>query len=206
MAGLAQKNAGQVGTALSKPFSLKDAPPLVGADQFAAQKDKAYQDLMARQNQQFDQQDKSLQQQLANQGLTPGSEAYNRAYQPLNQARVDASNQSDLSANTLQQQLIAQANAARTQGIQENVLARNQPLNELNALRSGAQVQMPSFNQYNSAPVAPAPIFNAAQAQGGANTTAYNQNVGSYNNTMNGLYGLGQAVVGSDWFGNLFTG
>jgi hypothetical protein len=144
LAGTAQQNLGRVGEAQAQPFSMGGLPSLngapgapnlqtslngagniqsqlgdygsvVGADQFKDYGDKAFSQLMARQNQGFDLQDKSLQQQLANQGITPGSEAYNRAYQPLEQSRVDATNQAGLASNSLMQSLVDQANQAQQQ-------------------------------------------------------------------------------------------
>lgn len=261
MAGTAEQNLGRVGQAQANDFSTAGLPSLngspnannvqgqinmngvgnvAGADQFGAYKDKAYQDLMSRQNQQFDQQDKAMQQQLANQGIAPGSEAWNRAYQPLNQSRVDASNQSDLSANALQQSLINQANAAqqqqfgqaqnagqfansaaaqqfaqglsgnqfgnqaRQQGIQEQAYLRSLPLNELNALRTGSQVNAPTFSQYANTPVTPTPTLQGAQMQGQANQQAYQNASSSSNGLMSGLFGLGAASA-STWAPLLFA-
>lgn len=87
-------------------------------------------------------------------------------------------------------------NQARQQGIQEQSYLRNLPLNELNALRTGSQVNAPQFAQYNNAgTVAPAPIFGAAQAQYGAANNAYGQQTGIYNNTLGGLFNLGGSAM-----------
>lgn len=206
---------------------------------------QAYDALMARQNTGFDQQEDALKTQLANQGIAPGSEAYNRAMQPLQQSRVDATNQATINAGALQQQQFdmglqanqtqfgenlqagqfantaqgqqfgqnatnsqffnsAQAqqfaqglqgaqfgNQARSQGLSENQTLRELPLNELNSLRSGTQVQAPQFQAYSAnANVQPAPLYQAAVAQG-------QQSNANYNNTMQGLYGLGSAYLAS---------
>lgn len=197
--GAAQGYADQAANAATKGIDYSGLPGLSTGPQagdFGAYRDKAYGELMGRQNDQFSQQDKELQQQLANQGLTPGSEAWNRAYQPLNQSRVDASNQADLAANSLENQYFGQAQSAanmgnqvRGQGIQEQSFAASQPLNMLNALRSGAQVQQPTFGAGGSGGggvVAPqgANYGQAAGQQGawdqamyGADTSSYNTNV-----------------------------
>jgi hypothetical protein len=197
--GMANGLGGQIGT----PFNLGGAPPLVGAHQFDAQRNSAYNDLMTRQNQGFNQQDADLQSRLANQGLTPGSEAYNRAYQPLNQSRVDASTQADLASNQLAQNWTDRANQAHQLGVNDLLTQRNQPLSELNAVRSGSQVTTPQFTQYSGANVAPMPIQNAQALQNSYNTGQQNISTANNNNMMNGLFGLGGAVLGSDWFGNL---
>jgi hypothetical protein len=218
-----------------------------GSEDFGALQQKATDAAMARQNIQLDQQQQSLQAQLANQGITPGSEAYNRAMQPLEQSRVDAQNQAFLTGTQYQNQLFGQAatsnqlgfgeaqaqgqfgntaagqqfsqnlgagqfgnqalgqqyqqglqgqqfsNQALQQGIGQQAYLRELPLNELNALRSGAQVQAPTFQNYSGATVAPAPVFGAAQAQGQQNQANYATQVGAYNNQMSGLFGLGGA-------------
>jgi hypothetical protein len=203
LAGAGTEAANNVAGQFRTPFSLGGAPGLVGSDAFKGMQDKAYGDLMARQNENFGQQDSELQQRLANQGITPGSEAYNRAYQPLNRSRVDASNQSDLYSNQLAQNYIDRANQAHQLGVSDVMAQRNQPLSELNALRSGSQVTTPQFSQYSSANFAPAPIQNAQALQNSYNLGQQNIRSNNQNNTMNGLYSLGGSVLGSDWFGNM---
>ena len=86
-------------------------------------------------------------------------------------------------------------NAVRQQMLQEMLLQRNTPLNELNALRTGSQVAMPTFGNYYTNNAAPAPIFDASVAQGNYDAqAAANQQSG-----INGLLGAG-AAVGSAYF------
>lgn len=59
----------------------------------------------------------------------------------LNNANVNTAFQQDQSAATF-------GNQARTQAMQEQSYLRQLPLNELNALRTGAQVQSPNFGGY----------------------------------------------------------
>ena len=63
------------------------------------------------------------------------------------------------------------------------------------ALRTGAQVQNPTFGGFNPTTVGQTPIFGAAQAQAGANQNAYNAQVGQNNAMTNGLFQLGAAAV-----------
>lgn len=86
-------------------------------------------------------------------------------------------------------------NAARTQALQEQAALRAQPLNEIAALMGGSQVQMPQFQGYTGAPVAPAPVFGAAQAQAQFAQNNYANQVAAYNAQMQGLYGLGAAGI-----------
>jgi hypothetical protein len=75
---------------------------------------------------------------------------------------------------------------------------RNQPLNELNALRTGSQVTNPTFNQVpQQQTTTGANMLGAAQAQGQYDTGLYNANVGANNSMMSGLMGLGSAGIGA---------
>jgi hypothetical protein len=84
-------------------------------------------------------------------------------------------------------------NAARTQALQEQAALRAQPLNEIAALMGGSQVQMPQFQGYTGAPVAPAPVFGAAQAQAQFAQNNYANQVAAYNAAQQGAYGLAGA-------------
>ena len=61
----------------------------------------------------------------------------------------------------------------------------------MNALRTGTQAQLPQFQQYSGAQVAPPPLFNAAQAQGNYQAQTYQPS-----DTMGGLFQLGGAALG----------
>jgi hypothetical protein len=215
----AQANLGQVTSAESTPFSMGGIKPInygTQSSDLGGLQQKATDAAMARQNTQLDQQQEQLTAQLANQGITPGSDAYNRAMQPLQQARVDATNQSFLTGTQYENQLFNQgqsaaqlSNQAGQQALGQEITARTEPLNELNALRSGAQVQAPQFPQYNSASVQAAPIFGATQAQGAYNLQNYANQVGQSNGMLGGLFSLGGSMMGAagqaGGFSNLFS-
>ena len=55
-------------------------------------------------------------------------------------------------------------NAARSQALQRELALRSVPLNEIIGLMGGSQIMMPQFGGYQPTPVAPAPMFGAAQA------------------------------------------
>jgi hypothetical protein len=61
-----------------------------GPDDFSADRQNVQDALMARINPQLDIQQSKLQQQLADQGITYGSQAYNNAFTPFNQQSNDA--------------------------------------------------------------------------------------------------------------------
>ena len=78
---------------------------------------------------------------------------------------------------------------------------RMQPLTELNAIRTGAQPQMPQFQAVPTAGGAQGPnMLGAVSAQGQYDQGLYNADVASQNATMSGLFGLGGAVAkGLPW-------
>ena len=104
-------------------------------------------------------------------------------------------------ANQAQQQAYAQQmgaggfqNQARQQAIQEAAYLRSLPLNEVNALRTGNQVQTPQFQQYNQQ-VQAAPMFGATQAAGDYAANAYNAQAAQQAALTQGLFGLGGALA-----------
>jgi len=75
--------------------------------------------------------------------------------------------------NAAQQQLYGQNlnnaqfnNQAVQQSLAQQSALRAQPLNEILGLMGGSQIQLPQFQGYQGAQVAPAPTFAGAQAQG----------------------------------------
>lgn len=86
-------------------------------------------------------------------------------------------------------------NQTRNNAIQEALLMRQLPLSELNSLRTGAQPNMPQFQGYQGANIAPPPIFGATQAQYGAQADAFNAQAQNRAGMMNGLFGLGGAAL-----------
>lgn len=168
----------RVGQSLSQPFDINSANDAVN---------KAYGNITSRLDPQWNQATHAKETELVNQGLRPGMEAYDNAMRDFNYGKNDAYTQ----ANT-------QAMNFAPQTMQLDVAARNQPLNELNALRTGSQVTNPSFvNTPQQQPVGGPNLLGAAQATGQYNQGLYNQQQASSNGMMGGLFGLGSAIVGA---------
>jgi hypothetical protein len=202
----------------------------------------AQQAIMSRLEPQLQRNRVSTETQLINQGLRPGTEAYDNAANLLAQQENDQRTQAvlqglglDLSANAQgfgqalttgqfgnesqlagfnanlanqqagnaaiaqnfnQNQQAAQfGNTAQQQALAQAITQRQLPLNEINALMSGSQIQNPQFQQYTGANVQAAPIANATAQQGAFDQNLYNQNVGTYNQNIAGLYGLGGSAA-----------
>lgn len=131
----------------------------------------------------------ALEQNLANQGIQLGSEAYDRAMRNFEQK------QNDLMLGAQTQGLDAGLRA-RQQGFNELAYQRNEPINTLNAVRSGSQVTSPTFvNPALQANVAGPDLLSAAQAQGNQAMNAYNAQMASQNANTQGLYSLGGSAL-----------
>jgi hypothetical protein len=88
------------------------------------------------------------------------------------------------------------ANTARNQGLQERAYLQNQPINQLSALLSSGQVQMPTGINYSPTQVAGTDVLGAnamALQQQNAN---YQSKMGLYGGGLSGLFGLGSAFIG----------
>lgn len=131
--------------------------------------------------------------QLFGQGLAAGqfgNSAQNQAFQQLlakagftNSAIGQDFNQAATQANI--------GNAARQQALNEQVTQRNQPINEVNALKGG-QVMAPSFGATDQV-AGPAGAPNMGQLVGqnyAGQLNAYNANVGQQNATMGSIGSL----------------
>jgi hypothetical protein len=146
----------------------------------------ATEQLMARINPMLDRQGNQLNTQLANQGITQGSEAWKNAQDDFGKQRNDAYSQASLQGINLGQ-------TQQAQQYSQGMTNRNQPLNELNALQNGSQVTNPSFS---SGPTASSQV-TAGQNTYNANLGATNAANAANNNTSQGLFGLGTTLFNS---------
>ena len=148
----------------------------------------------------------STETQLINQGLRPGSEAYNNAINLLGQQENDARTQAVLQGLNLDIGSNAQGfnqalqggqfgNTAQQQALAQAIQQRQMPLNEITALMSGSQIQNPTFNPYQGTNVQAAPIANATAQEGQFAQNTYNQQVASANAQNAGMFSLGGAGI-----------
>jgi hypothetical protein len=176
---LTGKGLGYVQNMLDNPFSTENLPSL-GFD--AGQ---TYQDAyMKRLDPQIQQGREALNTQLANAGIPVGSEAYKRAQ--MTQAQKE--NDLLLGATT---QGFGTGLSARQQGFTEASYQRNEPLNTLNAVRTGAQVTNPNFvSTPQQATTRGADLLGAATAQGNYDTASSNAASASKSGMTSGLMSL----------------
>ncbi|MEY9563436.1 hypothetical protein ABIA26_005778 [Sinorhizobium fredii] len=207
--------------------------------------------LMARLNPQFERDRAALETRLANQGLQPGSEAYNRAIDEANRTSNDAriaavlnagqeqtrlanlANQKASFENAAQAQGYAQAlqnadfgnsakqqmhqngqsataannalqdqsfnarqaqinaeNTARANHLNEQYALRNQPINEISALLSGAQVTNPNFVPTQGQSIQPVDYAGLVQQNYQNQMSAYNARQQGGGNLLGNVLGM----------------
>ncbi|AWM23446.1 tail fiber domain-containing protein [Sinorhizobium fredii] len=282
MATLANSQSGKLNDLLGKPMDMSAAPGAgkassVGLPQYqqfsggpnlqtsvgnAGDITKSYdfdfdtsryeQALMDRMNPQLERDRAALETRLVNQGLQPGSEAYNRAIDEANRSAADARYGAILNAgqeqsrlaglardqatfeNAAQQQQFGQnatsagfsndanqqmfqnqstttaannalkdqtfnaqqakfnlQNQQRTQYLNEQYAQRNQPINEIIGLMSGAQVNSPSFVPTQSNPMPTVDYAGLVQQDYANKMGAYNAQQANMQSLFGGMLGFG---------------
>lgn len=198
-----RSNIGDVGITGSE--ALKDiigqqidfsGAPTVGTG--AETRQRVYDALMSRVNEDTGNQREDANSKLIAAGLRPGTKAYDDAQNLISRQYNDARSNAEINAGNAATQQFGMDTDSRKQYISELLAQRQTPLNEINALLSGTQVNNPfagGIGYQAGANVQAAPIMQGAQLQGQANLNQYNADVGGANNTMSGLFTLGAAGV-----------
>lgn len=133
--------------------------------------------------------EEKLRTRLANQGIGLGSTAYNREMALQGQRGTDLRLQAAMQGINLDQ-------AARAAALNEAYTAQSRPLDLINALRTGGQVQNPQFQSYyNQANVAGPDLLGATNQQYGQQMAGYNADQAANASMMSGLMGLGGAAL-----------
>lgn len=171
LANVAKDQSGRIGTLLNKPFSLDNDATESRLMELAG---KRLDPLLDRRREQEI-------ARMSNQGIKMGSTAYDRGIEQVNQGENDAYNQLLLTG--------------RNQAVQEALLQRNQPLNEIIGLASGSQVQMPAFGGTPQTGLAGTDVAGITQADYANRMGAYNQQQQQNNSTLGGLFGLGSSAL-----------
>lgn len=183
-----QQNLGQLGVdqsakvtdILNSPFDLNSAISTQQGDIATKLLDPVWK-----------QREDALAVKLANQGISPGSEAYTTALRDFGMQRDNAYNSALLTG--------------RGQAATEALTQRNQPLNEITALMGGSQVAQPNFASTPQTSIQP-PDYQGAVAQNYAGQLSnYNQKIGQQNAMMGGLFGLAAAPLGGWAYGGFKT-
>ena len=136
------------------------------------------------------------------QGISEAMAQGNFNNQALGQAQgldinaLNAMNAAQSQAFGLNQAYANQQNTLRQQAIAEQAQRRGMSLNEMNALLSGQQVQMPTMPTFNAAGRSETPqLLNAAQSQYSAALDAANAKNAGISNVFGGLTSLGAGAA-----------
>lgn len=165
----------------------------------------------ALQQQQYGQQTNNRQMSAAEQAQLYGQMTNNRMLGSAEQAQRYAQQTGNQQlAAALQQQQFNQAEQARQRAYQEAAYARGLPFQELSALTSGSQVQMPQFPGYSQqATTGGANLLGATQMGYQSALGAANASNAANANMMGGLFSLGGQMIGGPAggaLGGLFGG
>ena len=131
----------------------------------------------------FEQEQQMLSSRLANQGIAPGSEAYNREMTLLGQTKNDAYNQLML------------------QGRGQAANEVNMPINQITALLSGSQVSNPNVSMAHPQGAATTDVAGLINQNYNQRYQNYQSEVGQRNSLLGGLFGLGSAGITGGVFG-----
>jgi hypothetical protein len=199
---------GQVQNVMGQGFNPNLAPITTNPNYASGMEgwDKANQILQARLAPQMQQQSDAQTARLANQGIVQGTKAYENAMRTFNQGQNDLLTNSQLAGQQIGRDLFNQGiaggnfgNQAQQQQFNQALTRYNLPLNTLSSLRTGAQVQNPSYvNAPQQATTSGADMLGATGMNFNAQMGGYNAQAAERNNMMQGLFSLGGAAMMSD--------
>jgi len=186
---LQQKGLNYVSGMLDSPFDTSRLPStgINAGEQMSESIMRRLQPNLQMEQKQFD-------AQMANQGIPLGSEAYQNAKRMFDERQNDRLTSAIIQGTDTGMR-------ARGQGFSELAYQRNEPINTLNAVRSGSQVNNPNsffINAPAQAVTAGADYMGAAGLTGNAAIADANAKNAQQNAMMSGLFSLGGAALMSD--------
>lgn len=140
---------------LSTPFNL-DGIDEVG--DFEGYRKDVEDKLMSRLNEDFAKDYDRMETRLINQGAARGSSIFNEGEKSIGRNVNDARIQAFLASGAEARNAGNYDMGRRNQAIQERLLQRNQPINELTALMSGGQVTAPQMPQFQGSQMGEVPV------------------------------------------------
>ena len=196
--GTGQNLLGRVGESTATPFSMGAFGAAPQVDDAARQKveDALYGRATSRLDPRWDQDQTRLETKLANQGFSLDSEGYGQAMDDFSRQRTDAYDQARLGAESQaiseQNRLFGLESTARQNAIQEALLERGQPLQEIQALLgTSPAISSPQFVSTPTQGIAPADISGNTYASYQGQLNNYNQQRATSNALMGSIFGLG---------------
>lgn len=216
----------RLGSVLGAPISFDGAPNAVtslnltkkvGANDWSNDRTKVEEALYSRIQPQLERDRNQTLTRLTNQGIMPGTKAYDNAMAALDRSATDARMQAILAGGQEQSRLAGLemdqaafgnnaeqmgaifANTARDRAIQEILLKRNQPINEISSLMGGGQVSMPQFSQFQGGQMAGTPVgqyvYDSNAIQQAQYQSEQQRRNATTNAMMGGIFGIGSAAL-----------
>jgi hypothetical protein len=210
--GLANDQTGRVAQSLQQPFSLSGIPYAPGSYDFSADRNKVEQDLVGRESKYLDQRFKTdedaLRQNLSDRGIGLGNPLYNQELQKFRQSRSDAygdvQSRAIQAGGSEQSRLYGLAQNSRNSAINELLLQRNQPLQELSSLlQGGGNLQIPQFQTTPGTAVQPTDISSNIYNSYNGQLNAANAKNQQRAQLLGGIGQLGGSILGG-FTGGLF--
>lgn len=195
-------------------FDLSGVPEMPGS--YDSTRNAVIEAMMGRANESFGQREDQVNSDLIARGIRPGTEAYAREMERIDQARNDARQQAEIAGGDAADQAMRADLARRGAGVSEAALSRTLPMSEYQALLGASRFDMPNLPGYaQNNQVAPAPVYGATTAQSNYDVDLWNAAQQQRNSQMNGLFGLGNSFLNSqtgsnlvntglDWLGDYF--
>ncbi len=194
MAALGEQGMNQLGGVFQNKFEVDaNRPEYQSPGTYGENRSRVMDLMLNRVDEQVGYDKDKARSDLIAQGISPGSEAWQREMKQLDYKQTDARQQAEIAASDQAgreyQSSLAGAGAqygaesdARGKMIQEMLMNRQTPLNEFNAFRTGSQVDMPQFGSYgNQSASAGADYSGAVGQQSAYDMAGYNADVSQTN-------------------------
>lgn len=192
----AKRQMGAVSDRLAQPLDFSGMGPAPVANE--AMRAKSYDAIMARMMPQMDRDRAALEAKLYTQGLNPGSQAWNAQIDDWTRSLTDARLAADQQASNEMARLYGMETDARNRAINELVMQRQIPMNELAAMMSGSQVQAPNFVPSPQTQLQPTDLAGAVYGSYNGQLNAANSANQRAAQQTQGLFGLlGNAAMAS---------
>lgn len=186
-----------VGDVTAKPFSLEGLPAAPGSGDFTADRDRATQSIIDRNQSSMDRTRNLQESKLYNQGIMPGSEAYKNAQDDLARQENDFRLGAIQSGGAEQSRLFGLGTQARGNALSEQMTARSQPINEYATLLGlGGQIQAPQY-QYQGSNVAGVDAMAPYSQQYAGQMAGYNAKQQMYGNLIGAAGAIGAGAARS---------
>jgi hypothetical protein len=199
MGRIAQSQLGRLDEALSQPINTDGLPQeqrLSG--NYTDYRNRAEAALRERMSPELERIAAADRTRLANQGVRMGSVAYDRGEDQIARNRHDAelaiigAGGAESDRALMHDQAIVDSSAtARERALQERLLQRNQPLNEIAALTSGSQVNAPQFAPYKPGTIMPTSVGDNIWKEHQAKVANWQTQVQQKQAAMGGMFQLG---------------